>query len=186
MWILLKDRLPVRPSPPAYSIHWADSYLVDVEGLEFFGRDTKEDGAVWIIFDSEPIKVWPHEYDVISEENFWLYVLGDDNLDGLTMSHVPMYGINALWMDPVSCTAIQDGFEQHPRFDKQIYEAAIIDGASDPQAFLAAFDGVPLDIWFAINAPYGAYFNLYEIDLLPLLAENRNTVLDEIKSGWAE
>lgn len=219
MWILIKHRLPTRPSPPLYSIHFAGASAEDVtlvhkqknlaqvagemsrhgyredfidlgdRYLDAFGYEPKEEGAVWILFDNEPIKVLPHEYSPISGDHLSNYILGlDDAEDDYTMSHVPMYGRQPLFCDPKTMRA-EPVFEQHPRFNRDTFEAALVDGQSELLAFYTAL-GVhdfPKDLWFSLVRAYGDHFGLNDDDMTPIYNNKpEDAIKDLIISGWKE
>lgn len=165
---------------------WQSHKLLDCDDKYFdlatgFGYEPKEDGSVWIIFDNEPVKVWPHEHSKIKPENMELYLNGEE--DGFSMSHFPMYGRTALYADPQSLS-IQDNFDQYPRFDRTLFEAACIDGQNELQAFYTAVGGYPLDVWFALGSHYADIYGLTDRDRESKYKANE--ILSQIKSGWQE
>lgn len=214
MWIMLLNKLPTEISPPSHSIHWAGASAEDVHrshkqkaraGLipvktkgmrltdvgdkfsdEFFGYEAKEEGAVWIIFDSEPIKVWPHEYSAVDKENMKEYIML--TIDGhMCMSHVPMYGREALFVDPITNKFIKNGFEKHPEFNKETYEAALIDGAYQLEAFYTSLTRIPKNLWFSMNADYADALGLSKRERIAVYRRKEaKDVYEQIKSGWDE
>lgn len=211
MWIILTKKIPVEVSPPIMSIHWAGASATDLEkarkqnnstkensflfdkpeledlGDKFFNTvmfkyEPKEEGSVWIVFDNTPIKIWPHEYNVLTKENFELYLLGENN-DDCTMSHFPMYGRTPLYANPQTLD-IEDRFCEYPRFDSMLYDAARIDGQNELQAFYTAICGYPLDLWFGVNCLYADIFGFDERDLEPRYKDDK--IYESIKSGWQE
>lgn len=207
MWILLLTKLPTEVSPPRGSIHWAGADAMDLgraqkqkelssdtdktkygtltdEGDRYWdevwnGYETKEDGAVWIIFDGEAIKVWPHEYSTPNEETINQCLMSAD----WSMSHFPMYGRTALFADPRTLI-VKDRLDTYPRFDRDLYDAARIDGQDDLQAFYTAIGTLPLDLWFALGSHYAEKFGYSERDMDPKYKQAE--IYEKIKSGWQE
>lgn len=208
MWILLTVKLPTEISPPKYSIHWAGASAedvqksleqkkrTDVEGLVYgtlmdmgdkyaghFGYEPKEAGSVWIVFDNVPIKAWPHEYVTLDSENMTMYLEGTTQ-DELSMSHVPMYGREPLFCDPITCKFIENGFERHPEFSRESFEAALLDGAHELTAFYTSLGRIPRNLWFSIVKPYADVYGITERDLEPKY--QKQDIMAKIKSGWEE
>lgn len=200
MWIMLIKKLPTKVTPPRGSIHWAganasvpereiiqkiqekQARLVDIGDKfvdDFANYEPKEAGSVWIIFDSQPLKVFPHEYIELDKNTMKKVILGLD--DDYNMSHLPMYGRTALFADPLTLTP-KPQFDEYPRFSKDLYEAAMIDGQLDLHAFYTAIGGYQLDLWFAMGIHYASSYGYTLEELTPNYDEN--SVLENIKSGW--
>lgn len=211
MWIILTQKVPAFGSPPKMSIHWAGANAADVvrqhkqkvgsgeirlndydepqlldvgdKFVDNFGYyEPKEDGSVWIIYDTDPVKIWPHEYSVVSDENLKMYLQGSGCEK--TASHVPMYGSTPLLYDPMTTVETRQ-FTTYPRFNVEAYEAALIDGAEDITAFYTSLGNLPKDLWFALIKPYGDMFGLSTSDIMPIF-KRENKVYEKIKSGWEE
>lgn len=205
MWIMLKNQLPISIAPPPMSIHWAGADAANFNELQkqqagldnetlwdmgdkilpvpcysvIHGYEPKEEGSVWILFDAEPIKVWPHEYSVVSDTNLMLYLYGTEG--DYTMSHFPMYGRLPLYAHPISLQ-INPLFNEYPLFDSELYDAARIDGQDELQAFYTSIQGVQNDLWFAINSLYASYYGLTNNQLIPIF--RNDTVKNEVLSRW--
>ena len=209
MWIRLIDKLPTQISPPAHSIHWAgakaeveerlleqeqkleNGNLFDMgdcyfdEASPFPCKEAKEEGSVWIIFDGEALKVFPHEYREVQDMD--LYLMGEDPTESMvSASHFPMYGRKAILADPRTLKWTED-YNSYPRFDQEIFEASLIDGMNDVGAFYTAIkqsESLPRDLWFAMNDGYLDYLGVREQDREP--SYKKNNVFEKIKSGWED
>ncbi len=209
MWIILTAKLPTIPSPPMYSIHWAGASAADIskqrkqeknskKDNKLFtstmltdlndkfldnwsgGFEPKEDGAVWIIFDTEPLKVWPHEYNKLTQESFDLYLNGVSE-NNFTMSHMPMYGRTPLIVNPVTLIR-ENNLALHPTFNKDSYESAMIDGKNEISAIYTSMQGGLKDIWFMVITPYANYFGFSDEEKTPDYKDNK--IYENIKAGW--
>ena len=101
--------------------------------------------AVWINYKNEKIKVYPHEYSIITPENLKLYMTNSHEL-------VPdNYGTEQL--KNISLTKGQ-------RF---IYDAALIDGCDEYQAMMVALGKDPSEIpppigWWRCKQEYAKIY----------------------------
>lgn len=151
---------------------------------DWFGYEPKEEGSRWILFDSVPVKVWPHEYTAIaSPESLRMYLTGD-TVEHNTMSHVPMYSREALFCDPITLKPT-NAFNLFPEFDSNIFDAALVDGANELTAFYTSLGRFPRTLWYAIVRPYGEYFGLSVTDMYPIFRK-KDPVYEQIKQGWKE
>lgn len=197
MWILLTKKLPTKVSPPIMSIHWAvdilpetikvDENLIALSDrfVDDFGHfEPMEDGAVWIIFDGSPLKVFPHEYTELSEETLEMCLYGSAPGE-YNMSHAPMYGREALFVIPWSMEDVGENFEVHPLFNRSIYDAGLVDGLDEFGAFYMAVgseDGLPTDLWFAMLKSYSDAYRHSKQDREPLYDEDH--LYDKIKAHF--
>lgn len=167
--------------------HWKTNRLIDEGNLYFdavtgFGYEPKETGSVWIIFDGSPIKVWPHEYIIVNQDTLDEYLLGKVGGIAYSNSHLPMYGRVPLFADPFTLKCV-DQFNTYPLFQRDLHDAAMIDGQNALQAFYTAIGGMyPLDLWFAMGSHYSDIIGYRMIDLQPKY--QTNPIYDSIKAGW--
>lgn len=165
---------------------WAQQPLVDLgdkyfDGARGYGYEPKEEGAVWIIFDNVPIKVWLHEYTVVKPENLHLYLMGEGS-DEYSMSHFPMFGSVPLFADPWTLK-VSRRFAEYSAYNPELADAARVDGQNDLQAFYTAVGGFPLDLWYAIGEHYPHGRREYE--MTPVYRK-LDPVLDNLRSRWKE
>lgn len=141
MWIMLIDKLPTNPSPPKLSIFWSipwpnKAFVKDIrEGVtktpmsleknwydEQDLRDADEwEGARQIRYRSKELRVFPREFNPVKTESMELYI--NERAHTLVSE------------SPAEETVIQRTLKKGER---QIYEAAIIDGATEAQAVATA------------------------------------------------
>lgn len=215
MWIMLTCKIPVEVSPPVGSIHWSGASAADLNTVHrqsmrskdfvkykirfdeligplddlgdvyFDGRgyEPKEELSRWIIYDSEPVKVWAHEFTQVSDENLALYLQGTAQ-EYIDASHVPMYSREALFAHPVKLKIVEN-FALYPEFDKDVYEAALVDGADQLTAFYTSLGRFPRNLWYAMVKPYGDMFGYKTKELYPIFRK-KDEVYEQIKQGWKE
>jgi len=132
MWILLIEKLPTKPSPPKLSIFlclpWPDEgYVKKVKGRAKRGLLAPErlimedlidieqwEGARKIRYKDETIRVFPHEFNPVETKFI------EDMVDGGAHTIVPE--------SPAEEDVIDKTLRKGQR---EIYEAAIIDGATE-------------------------------------------------------
>lgn len=181
MWIMLIRKLPTAYSPPKMSLFWSTAWPNDKHAQrqaqtccpEFQGY-TEEDshivithdgvlpafldanwiGARQIVYKGEPIRVFPHEFNIVSDENMLIFTAGDGARD-------PPH---ELIVDDVASERIVDAALDND--GKLIYDAALVDGCTPEQAKLVALGmditmpsaTVPPVGWYRIKREYGEYF----------------------------
>ena len=142
MWILLTAKLPTKPSPPKLSIFWSlpwPNKVIVKQEREWVGKaksvfsednwfiaDAKRNADEWegarqIRYKSKELRVFPHEFNPTTTERMELYI----NEGAHTL--VPE--------SPAEEAVIQKTLKKGER---EIYEAAIIDGATEAQAVATA------------------------------------------------
>ncbi len=142
MWILLTKKLPTKPSPPKLSIFWSVPWpnkaivkqqreAADVSRSVFsedswFIVEAKRNADEWegarqIRYKSKELRVFPHEFNPTTTERMEIYI----NEKAHTL--VPE--------SPAEEAVIQRTLKKGER---EIYEAAIIDGATEAQAVATA------------------------------------------------
>jgi hypothetical protein len=109
-----------------------------------FGREPNLARARKIRYKDEDIKIFPHEFSVISKENMRLYVQGDDDSEN---SH------DLITTDVAEETLLREITEGEL---KPIVEAAQLDGCTMAQAILVAL-GMDITIPEAEFPPLGWY-----------------------------
>jgi len=160
-WIMLTRKLPTLVSPPKMSIHF--SYPWPMENSNATKNKPKYDsdyawasqswvrehdygGARKIMFRGEAIRVFPDEYSYVTNERLEEY---------LQKSHVLIQEDGWGVVD----TSFKD------KEEKTIFEAALLDGASDYQALATLYATKIDDIpclppvgWLRIKEEYGLLF----------------------------
>jgi len=143
MWILLTKKLPTKPSPPKLSIFWSlpwpnKAYVQQIRarllednrssfgGLSWLHASDLVDAEQWegarqIRYKSKELRVFPREFNPIKTESMELYV----NEGAHTL--VPESPAEEI----IIKRALKKG-------EREIYEAAIIDGATEAQAVATA------------------------------------------------
>ncbi len=143
MWIILTAKLPTKPSPPKLSIFWSipwpnKAFVKDIRariletkrsvfpGVPFLVASDSMDAAEWegarkIKYKDENIRVFPHEFNPIKTESMELYIN-----EG---AHTLVPG------GPAEEAVIQRTLRKGER---EVYEAAIMDGATEAQAVATA------------------------------------------------
>lgn len=169
MWIMLREKLPTNPSPPKMSIFWSvpwvdmkhvesqriqleNGRLEDLGGdiyFEVFGfKEARWDQARMIVYKDEQIRVFPHEFSILTIENMKMY---------LEKSH-ELVPTNVAEQD------IMDSILRGNR--KRIYDAALVDGCTEYEARLMTIGvdvssghfEIPAIGWYKINPEYGCVF----------------------------
>ena len=139
MWIMLIRRLPTDPAPPLAAIFWSVPWTNNEWSTEQTKRDMKRlnDGSLWdsllpfgkepdwagarkIVFRGEPIRVFPHEFAIVSRERMAEYV-------GESHSLVP----DGVAEERLSNEVLEGRL-------RPVYEYALLDGCSHEQALLVA------------------------------------------------
>lgn len=165
MWILLTKKLPTGPSPPKLSIFWSVAWpekLSKMRKSEVRKLDLEEDfyfeewaNARKIRYKSSEIRVFPHEFNPVETKfieemvNGGAHVLVPESVAEETMIH----------------KVLRKG-------QREIYEAALIDGCSEAQAMATALGQdvtlpdwkFPPIGWYKPNPEYARYF-CYEGEL---------------------
>lgn len=175
MWILLTAKLPTKPSPPKLSIFWSlpwpeNKYVEKLRGKKrftktFFGgdipdwierqnyedaRDANEwEGARKIRYKDENIRIFPHEFNPVETKFI------EDMLNGGAHTLIPE--------SPAEEAVIQRTLRKGER---EIYEAAIVDGATEAQAMATALRQdvtlpdwkFPPVGWYKPNPEYAIYY----------------------------
>lgn len=176
MWIMLIKKLPTVVSPPKLSIFWAEPWPGNLkamhprhkanrsgilshhpemsveedeiyeETMSPFGVDPEWDNAVKIFYKGSEIRVFPHEFSILSDERMRLYIFGDNNGDPshqLVMADVAtpeQFAINEI-LDEAT---------------KPIHDAALLDGASEAMATAVAL-GMDVSLPDSQFPPVGWY-----------------------------
>ncbi|GAH50130.1 unnamed protein product [marine sediment metagenome] len=142
MWILLTKKLPTKPSPPKLSIFWSIPWpneAIVKQEREWVGKarsvfsedswfiaDAKRNADEWegarqIRYKSKELRVFPHEFNPTTTDRMEIYIN-----EGAHML-VPE--------SPAEEAVIQRTLKKGER---EIYEAAIVDGATEAQAVATA------------------------------------------------
>ena len=142
MWIILTKKLPTAPSPPKLSIFWSvpwpdkafakqqrevaaasrSAFSEDAWFIADAKRNADEwEGARQIRYKSKELRVFPHEFNPTTTDRMEIYI----NEGAHTL--VPE--------SPAEEAVIQRTLKKGER---EIYEAAIIDGATQAQAVATA------------------------------------------------
>jgi len=179
---MLIKKLPTVVSPPKMSILWStlwpyepSSYVKSRKketdeakkqykkemdegmGMSAFGQEPDFENARRIYYKGENLRVWPHEFSVMTPEKMKDYII-------VGQSHIL---VECDYMDHIS-----EGQEKKVKdlildaITKPIYEAALIDGCNDNEARLVALgiditteepDFPPIS-WYKIKPEYGNYY----------------------------
>lgn len=177
-WVIITKRLPIDPEIqlPLLSIHWTvawpqwefaksqlerlkhykldenasddlltDHYLPDARGM---GWEPIWAKARRVLFKGESIRVFPHEFSVLSLEHMQLYLLGDAN-DGIE----PPYEL------VLSNTASDERIGEEIKSGRQrvLYEQALTDGCDHDLAVLTALG---LDVTAQVEFPPIGWYKL--------------------------
>lgn len=170
MWIMLKVKLPINPSPPKMSIHWGVPwpdlkyhkkimeqmkypFNIVMRGNEnneifhsVFGKEPNWKNAIGIQYKGEKIRIFPHEFCKITKNNFRMYI--EENAFEL----VPTTEAERLFMNR--------NLSKGQRF---IYDAAQIDGCNNYEAMMVAMNRDPTDEpppigWYKLREEYANTF----------------------------
>ncbi len=176
MWIMLIRKLPTKPSPPKLSIFWSipwpnkeyvkrlregkKQFMINVFGKsvpDWVKRHNYEDerdaneweGARQIRYKCKELRVFPHEFNPTTTERMEIYI----NEKAHTL--VPE--------SPAEEAVIKRALKKGER---EIFEAAIIDGATEAQAVATALRQditlpdwkFPPVGWYKPNPEMAAYF----------------------------
>ena len=152
-WIMIRMQLPPMEfsPPPPLSIHWSLPWPMGKEsimhqkhqnliGLAWGGISPNCLTARKIVFDEHEFRIFDHEFVSVTVESMRLYVYGVPNEEEPSHSLRPARGL-------AEQKIIMDILEGERR---QYYDAAVMDGATDAQAFMTAME---LDVLSAVEFP---------------------------------
>ena len=127
-----------------------DKYIAIIKDTDkirdgLFGYVPNEFKAVWIYYKNEKIKVYPHEYSILTPENLKSYMI---------KSH-------ELMSDNYATEQIQN--TKLCKGQRFVYDAALVDGCDDFQAIMVALGKDPLDIpppigWWRCKPKYAQVY----------------------------
>jgi hypothetical protein len=110
-------------------------------------------GAMRILYAGAAIRVFPHEYSLMTPDKMQVYCVGDSNTEP---SHILVPETESAG---ILHTMITDG-DLRP-----IYDAALLDGCTPEQAYLTAMEiditeqiDFPAVGWYKLHPAYAAYF----------------------------
>jgi hypothetical protein len=118
--------------------------------LHYWGFNHNFAKSKAIFFAGEKIRVFAEEFSVLNDENLSLYIMGNEEADP---SHEAMEDATlSAELIPLKLTAVQ----------KEIFDAALCDGASDSQAKMVAHGidifsdtlWLPLSHWYKLRKDY--------------------------------
>lgn len=145
-WIMITKKLPpmkVVPSP--LSIHWSHPWPNKEFAISSRKREISQNmflsgmepdflKARKIIYENESIRIFPHEYSLISAESMALYVLGIPDVEE------PCHTLRPGGLSEKNLIVEIESGER-----RLIYDAALVDGATPSQAFRVAMGLEVLD-----------------------------------------
>lgn len=169
-WIMIKGNLQAG-FPPPLSIHWSHPWPMrretainqmrrgDCEGAMVFlgigGRDPNAMTARKVMFNNDQVRLFDHEFIFVSAESMAMYTMGVNDEEP---SHVLREGGLA------EKNLIIEILEGEKRMQ---YDAALLDGCTDPQAFRVAMGLDVLDAvefppigWYECGQQFIEYFGL--------------------------
>ncbi len=147
MWIMITRHIPTKPAPPPLSWHWAEPWghftkRKEQEALFGFDPDTKN--AVKIIYEGEAIRLYPHEFN--EDKGLLKELLVEQAVIFHPFAVAPGKSLPNLTEE-----------------QREIYDAALVDGCDHFQALLVVFgkdpeDTLPPTGWYELKPEYREWF----------------------------
>jgi hypothetical protein len=181
-WIMVIKKPPTEISPPKLSMHWAETWvnerqanhnaefinkgyydqLSDGTILDQTGYVPNEEKAVGIWYKKHQIRLFPHEYSIMTPERMRDYIFGIEGENIITHELVPRAEADSLMLQLAEDTDL-----------RAVRESAIIDGCNEAQAYalllgmdieVASSDYPPVGWWRCKHEYAGIYCRDWEME----------------------
>lgn len=206
---MIIEKISYEVSPPKLSIHWAGASAEDIKEserqkkllrdgvIEEAGNNTYTDelgwgylpseaGSVWILFGDKALKLWPHEFSIVTPESFKLYIWGEDD-DGFVASHLPRVAREFV-ISPHAEVNLE--LAKRYGFSKDLYEYALLE-TDEIHSFWSSMGFDPDDplntvsknFWFSLHPIYFPHLNVSEEESDEQFGDS---LLENIKHSWTD
>ncbi len=180
-WIMITGKFPHKRWPPFMSIHWSHPWPMDQEVVlaqkyreavvksygGFLGQEHNYETARKVAFARQEFRIFDNEFSIVKAESMSMFVIGSPEE---SPSHVLRPGGLA---EKNLIDEILDGEK------KMHYDAALLDGCTEPQAFRVAMGLDVIDLiefppigWYECRSEFVKFFLSWPDRLGKLTEEN--------------